>query len=317
MPSKPAISDSGAGLAGVIDGWQVLEVAGRDAAAFLQRQTMNDVTALTAAGQWQWSGLLSSKGRLQSLFILQRALTGDGFWLVAADVSSAELQAQLSRYLFRDKVTLSRREDLLARAVWTSVDEPGEASICDPIAERITNFQFPFGSGRRTLQIMSADDFERAKGTGQANFDADSDARWRLEDLRCGIPRLSSGQLDRWTPHMLALDRLEAFSLKKGCYPGQEIIARTHYLGRSKRRLQRFDLPGPSYEGEPVISPSLSEPMPVMLSGSWSDAHSVCLVAPIDSSLDSPRTAGGLPLIPMPFAAVTAPVNHTESQTLQ
>ena len=302
MPSKPAISDSDGSANGGIGGWQVLEVAGRDAAAFLQRQTMNDVAALTASAQWQWSGLLSSKGRLQCLLIVQRRASADSFWLVAADTPSASLQEQLSRYVFRDKLTLTRRDDLLAIARWGQVDEPLDGSNCDPIADRITNFEFPFGDGRRTLQIMSLDDFERAADHGGLNFDADSDARWRLDDLRCGIPRLSPEQTDRWTPHMLALDRLDAFSLRKGCYPGQEIIARTHYLGRSKRRLQRFDLSGPSYEDEPVVSTSLLEPTPVVLAASWNGEHSVCLIAPIDTALDSPRTAGGLSLIPMPFA---------------
>jgi folate-binding protein YgfZ len=63
------------------------------------------------------------------------------------------------------------------------------------------------------------------------------DAAWREADLRHGLPRLGPAQVEAWTPQMLSLDRLRAFSLKKGCYPGQEIVARTHYLGQAKRGL--------------------------------------------------------------------------------
>ena len=62
-------------------------------------------------------------------------------------------------------------------------------------------------------------------------------------DIEHGLPRLSETQSELWTPQMLSLERLGAFSLKKGCYPGQEIVARTHYLGQAKRhiRLVRAD----------------------------------------------------------------------------
>jgi folate-binding protein YgfZ len=57
------------------------------------------------------------------------------------------------------------------------------------------------------------------------------------QDMQHGLPRLPNSQSEAWTPQMLSLERLNAFSLKKGCYPGQEIVARTHYLGQSKREL--------------------------------------------------------------------------------
>ena len=64
-----------------------------------------------------------------------------------------------------------------------------------------------------------------------------TDAAWLADDLAHGLPRLDESQREAWTPQMLSLERLHAFSLKKGCYPGQEIVARTHYLGQAKRAL--------------------------------------------------------------------------------
>src|SRR5690606_33602869 len=64
-------------------------------------------------------------------------------------------------------------------------------------------------------------------------------ARWRQQDLAHGLPRLEAAQAGQWTPQQLSLERLRAYSVHKGCYPGQEIVARTHFLGQAKRGLVR------------------------------------------------------------------------------
>jgi folate-binding protein YgfZ len=66
-------------------------------------------------------------------------------------------------------------------------------------------------------------------------------AAWLAQDLRAGLPRLPTAQREQWTPQQLSLERLSAFSVKKGCYPGQEIVARTHFLGKAKRGLVLFE----------------------------------------------------------------------------
>ena len=64
---------------------------------------------------------------------------------------------------------------------------------------------------------------------------------WQLDNLRAGIVQIDRSQSEAFTPHMLNLDLLGAVSLDKGCYPGQEIVARTHYRGATKRRMLRFE----------------------------------------------------------------------------
>ena len=71
-------------------------------------------------------------------------------------------------------------------------------------------------------------------------MDTDAIALWRVQDLQHGLPRLSAAQREQWTAQQLSLERLPAFSVKKGCYPGQEIVARTHFLGKAKRGLVLF-----------------------------------------------------------------------------
>jgi len=75
---------------------------------------------------------------------------------------------------------------------------------------------------------------------------------WLLENLRAGLPEIWLSQSEKFTPHMLNLDLLDIVSLDKGCYPGQEIIARTHFRGASKRRLLRFESAEPLSPGDKI-----------------------------------------------------------------
>lgn len=211
-------------------GFGVVEVQGRDAAAFLQSQAMNDVAAL-AAGRWQWNGLLTAKGRVIALFALAR-VDDSRFLLVLPDTDAAELVAHLRRFVFRSKLTLD------PAPAWVAASGPAAASA-DPGAiagDPDLGFALDMSGegGSRWLWLMSP------SHPALAPPDPDSDAAWRDQDIAHGLPRLAVGQREAFTPQMLSLERLGAFSLKKGCYPGQEIVARTHYLGQAKRGLVRL-----------------------------------------------------------------------------
>ena len=73
-----------------------------------------------------------------------------------------------------------------------------------------------------------------------------------LDNIESGIPWIGLEQSEKFTPHMLNLDLLDAISLDKGCYTGQEIVARTHYKGASKRRILRFESETPVSVGDKV-----------------------------------------------------------------
>src|SRR5699024_1073257 len=86
-----------------------------------------------------------------------------------------------------------------------------------------------------------------------ATADPAAAERWTAFDLAHGWPRLGPDQVEQWTPQQLSLQRLHAYSVKKGCYPGQEIVARTHFLGKAKRGLVRLQPGQPAAAGEPVM----------------------------------------------------------------
>jgi folate-binding protein YgfZ len=207
-----------------LDRHAVLALDGADAVAFAQAQFANDVAAL-APGQWQWNAWLTPKGRVVAVFALLR--TGEAaLRLLLPDFDAAELGDALRRFVFRRKLAVTARPDLHASGAFTA---PGQARGALLAGDEATALELDYGAPGlpRTLRLSPA----------PATSDAHMEAAWAVADLQLGLPRLPAAQREHWTPQQLGLDRLQAFSVKKGCYPGQEIVARTHFLGKAKREL--------------------------------------------------------------------------------
>jgi len=219
-----------------LPGWQVVEAAGADAAAFLQAQTMNDVRALEP-GRWQWNGWLNPKGRLIALFALAM-LDAQRFWLVLPDAPAADVAERLRRFVFRSKAKIAALDAARASGAFSA-----------PMAAKGSLFSHAATDGGDTIAFdLGGEGGPRTLAIGTGTLDPEPAARdsepvverWAAFDLAHGLPRLPAAQSEAWTPQMLSLERLHAYSLKKGCYPGQEIVARTHYLGQAKRALARL-----------------------------------------------------------------------------
>lgn len=213
-----------------LGGFSLLQADGPDAAAFLQSQSMNDVASL-AVGTWQWNGLLTAKGRVIALFALLHEAP-DRFVLVLPDHPADELLPVLQRYVFRSKVALRVDPERIV-AAGPEVTVPGRWQWVGSPDQGIA-LDIGLGGGRRTLWLLPPGH------PALADSKPSTDDAWTAADLAQGFPRLPPGQREAWTPQMLSLDRFAAFSLAKGCYPGQEIVARTHYLGAAKRALGRL-----------------------------------------------------------------------------
>jgi len=214
---------------------RLLMLGGRDCVAFAQAQFMNDIAAL-APGHWQWNGWLTPKGRLIALFALV-LLDGESACLVLPDADPAQFATQLQRYVFRSKVTLTVPDDLFVSGAFESAPAAGNAIA----ATGHDGFALDFATiaSARTLRV----------GRESPQPDVAARDRWKAIDLASGLPRLADSQSGQWTPQQLSLDRLRAYSVKKGCYPGQEIVARTHFLGQAKRGLALFDTDAPVPDG--------------------------------------------------------------------
>jgi len=102
--------------------------------------------------------------------------------------------------------------------------------LVDEVVQRLMMFRF-----------RAKVDFEVQDATQEQLGMEGSFEEWQLGNLRAGIPEILKAQSEQFTPHMLNLDLLGAVSIDKGCYPGQEIVARTHFRGATKRRCLRFE----------------------------------------------------------------------------
>jgi folate-binding protein YgfZ len=272
MSSKPeAPQEAAPARAGDILQGGVIELVGPDAAAFAQAQLMNDVRLLEDL-HWQWTGWLNPKGRVIALGALLR-FAPDRFWLLLPDHPAATLCEALARMVFRSKVKLQARGDLASR----SRDEPIDAAA--------RGRRFGGDAAREHVVLDWGGERPRWLEVGPAPAvtpgDADEEAAWRVEDLAHGLPRLPGAAIAKWTPQMLGLARINAFSVKKGCYPGQEIVARTHFLGQAKRGLRRLQSPVPLVAGTALSGPD-GELGEILCAASSRGRHEALAVLPLE-----------------------------------
>ena len=217
----------------------VMQLSGRDALAFAQSMFANDITLLHD-GSWQWNLHLSAKGRVIALFALVR-VDAESLLLWLPDFPADELAQKLLRMRFRSKLDITALPDVHIEGYFNKPSELG-FSAAGHQADIRRNAD---DTWYRILLDMSSTDGRTLSITTKTEATATPtdqliDDRWRMQDIAHGLPRLGRAQLEAFTPQMLRLDRLNAYSVKKGCYPGQEIVARTHFLGQAKRQLTRL-----------------------------------------------------------------------------
>lgn len=223
-----------------LDDYSIVEFDGPDAVALTHAQFANDVASLPV-GHWQWNAWLTAKGRVIAVFaLLKRA--PDALLALVPDMPADAFAEPLKRFVFRRKLRIASRADLAVVGIGHPPQHAAGAASA-PAAEHGIELDFGSAECARTLLIATRE--------AAADLPAD-DGGWRRLDLRFGLPRLDASQREQWTPQQLALDRLQAYSVSKGCYPGQEIVARTHFLGKAKRAATLLELRGPVNPGDDV-----------------------------------------------------------------
>jgi folate-binding protein YgfZ len=259
-----------------LSSFPVLELRGPDAAAFAHAQFSSDVAAL-ADGRWQWSAWLTPQGRVRAFFALLR-LDAQHLQLILRGGDAAALRDALRRYVLRAKVSIEVAGD-------AAVGVDALPSDCEP----------PSGDGiarRGEAAVIAMPGAHRWLIVGVS--DAVAAADWTLADIRDGIPFVAPALLGEALPHWLGLIRLGAVSVKKGCYPGQEITSRLHFKGGNKRSLYRVTFnPHVSAEpGTPVVAEN-GERAGQIVMASNGEALAILAHASADQPLrlDAPATA--------------------------
>ncbi|HJS21416.1 MAG TPA: hypothetical protein VJ764_02070 [Steroidobacteraceae bacterium] len=221
----------------------VLRVAGTDAVAFLQGQVSNDVERLDRA-RTQLCSLNTAQGRVVA--VLRLAVRPEGMIAVLPAALVTPVIERLKRYVLRAKVTLSDESTRWAVAGLLEVGELTPLIGGAAANEEVTVHTLPGATGRHLLvgppAVLEA---LAAKFSGPMTSD-----RWRLAAIESGEPQVYPPTSDLFVAQMLNLDLVDGVSFTKGCYTGQEIIARTHHRGRIKRRMLRYRVRGPA-----VLSP--------------------------------------------------------------
>lgn len=219
-----------------LDQYGLLHAAGGDARAFLHAQLTNDVENL-GPGLARYAGWCSAKGRLMATFLV--VPFSGGFVLQLSRDLAPGVAKRLSMFILRSKVKLAD-----ASAAWLQYGLWGadaaarlEALGLQPPAGRLAVSESQGAiavgiDGDRFLLIAPPE----MQGRIEANAAADA---WALAEVRAGRPLIVQTTQDQFVPQMVNLELAGGVDFKKGCYPGQEIVARAQYRGAVKRRMYR------------------------------------------------------------------------------
>ena len=225
----------------------LLAVTGADARAFLHAQLTNDIQNLPAE-RAALAGWCTAKGRLLASFLV--IPSSDGFLLQLARDLAPAVAKRLSMFVLRSKVKVSDESDTWAQyGVW----EPAPRLAWD--------------GGTVTVPVDERRSLKIGKGLSLPATRSEDD--WTLEEIRAGRPLISAATQDQFVPQMVNFETLGAINFQKGCYPGQEIVARAQYRGEVKRRLKRISAPegakpGQEFEGGVIVDAARGEALAVM-----------------------------------------------------
>jgi hypothetical protein len=235
----------------------LLSVTGADARAFLHAQLTNDIQNLPR-NRAAFAGWCSAKGRLlASLLVVPHE---EGFLLqLALDLAPA-IAKRLSMFVLRSKVKVADVTGAWQQlGVWGE-HFPGELFTIEVEGNLL---QVKFDEQRALLLGLDAE---------LRHFDAKaSEEAWTLEEIRAGRPFISAATQDQFVPQMVNLEKLGGVDFQKGCYPGQEIVARAQYRGAVKRRMVRLPAPegaklqpGQDFNGGVVVDAAGGEVLAVV-----------------------------------------------------
>jgi tRNA-modifying protein YgfZ len=199
----------------------VLRARGPDAISFLQGQLSNDSTRLQPA-QWQLSGYHTPQGRAIALLRLTLLGPDDVLAILPRELVPIVV-TRLKRFVLRAKVQITDDS-----AQWQVLGFHRTAPVLPAGAVAA-----PYGRSRHLVVVPGSLDVDAASVAGTRDD-------WVACDIEEGLPQVYLATSEAFVAQMLNLDLTDGIALDKGCYTGQEIIARAHYRGQVKRRMQRF-----------------------------------------------------------------------------
>jgi hypothetical protein len=235
----------------------VIRAQGEDAASFLHNQLTQDFLLLQP-GQARLAAFCSAKGRMQASFVGLTLAPHDIALVVSRDLLAPTLK-RLSMFVLRAKVKLTdASEAFVLRGL------AGQAAMAGGPA--LSPWAHTEHAGAHRVGLYPADGQARAlwlapTGTPEPTGPALDAAVWQWGEVRSGVATLSAPVLEAFVPQMLNYESVGGVNFKKGCYPGQEVVARSQFRGTLKRRATLAHSAAPLQAGQEIFhSDDLSQP---------------------------------------------------------
>lgn len=226
----------------------IVRISGRDAERFLNDQLTNDIDALEA-NRWQFTGYCTSKGRL--IAVMRLFVSDDCVYIILPGSLSEAVIQRLQIYVFRAKVSF---EILAGYRMFCLIGSDAVNRM-----GQIPAHEFHSDDNGIVLNISAAlhrylaivKSADAVKGLERVSL-IESQLLWRLAEIREMVPNIDVQTSELFIPQHVNLDRLNGVSFSKGCFPGQEVVARLHYLGKSKQVMKhiRIDSDQPLLPGQ-------------------------------------------------------------------
>jgi tRNA-modifying protein YgfZ len=209
--------------------WGVIRVAGPDASSFLHGQLTQDIEHLLP-GRAALAGYCSAKGRLLASFVAWKPDADEVLLACSADLLAPTLK-RLSMFVLRAKCKLTDASDELP--LWGVAGEAARGEA---------------------LQLSAAGAVARALRIGEAPaLPALDPAAWAWLEVHSAVPRIVAATVEQFVPQMVNLELVGGVNFQKGCYPGQEVVARSQYRGTLKRRAFVFDSSAATRPGQELF----------------------------------------------------------------
>ncbi len=253
-----AATGAGEPIVADLSHYGLIELKGEDAQTFLHGQITNDLRGL-GAERAVFAGYLSAKGRMLANFIVLKR--GDALLVLLPEALRESIQKRLGMFVLRAKVRLRD-----AGADWVRLGVNGaDAALADALGfalpqalMAVTHGEqaFALRLGAQRLDVFVAADAAPALWQRlRAHCRPVGTPAWDWLLVRAGVPVVLPATQDLFVPQMANMELLGGVSFNKGCYPGQEIVARSQYLGKVKRRLYLAHVDAEAHPGDEVYAP--------------------------------------------------------------
>jgi folate-binding protein YgfZ len=280
--------------------WGVIRARGEDARSFLHGQLTQDVLQLPA-DRARLAGYCSAKGRLLASFVMWADPAGGDVLLACSADLLPQVLKRLRMFVLRAKCQLSDASDDLPLHGLVGAAVPGDAPWALTVNDGATFIRLPDAAGQRRALVAGADLAEAVDLPLVA---------WQWLEVLSGVPRIVEATAEQFVPQMVNLEALDGVNFSKGCYPGQEVVARSQYRGTLKRRAYLAEADAPLAPGAEVFD--LDEPgQPagsVVLAAAVAGRPTVALLS-LKTASAGGRLVGGAPDgVPVRLSALPYPL---------